>query len=167
MVKDNLDWFKGLHYKPGSILDVGSFDVNGACRTVIPVTLGTDMRDGRGVDKVVDACQLEAVFGPESFDNVVSANTLEHCKDWKGTIRNMFAVCKKGGTIAVCTCSKLKGRHNHPNDYWRFTVKDLERAFAGNTVLSKFSADGGKWVGIAVQKTADFEPIDFDVDAVA
>lgn len=165
MTESNLKWFLTLVFKPGTMLDVGSYNVNGALKSIIPVTLGVDMRDGPGVNRVCDASKLEETFGVESFDNVVSANTLEHCKDWKEMLRNMHSVCRTGGVIAICTCGKNKGRHGYPEDFWRFTVDELEMAFAGNEVVSRYD-DANKWVGIAVRKTAEFQPIEFEVSGV-
>jgi len=158
----DIKWFASLPFA-GTILDVGSYNVNGSVREVLPVTVGADLRSGPCVDLVLDALELVAHFGTSSFDNVVSANTLEHCKDWKQVIANMHGVCRENGIIAVCTCGKQKPRHDYPSDFWRFTVDELERAFTGNKVISRYSEQGGRWVGIAIRKTANFTPIDFDV----
>lgn len=154
----NLNFFKALSYKPGTILDVGSRNINGELRGVLPVTLGIDMLPGSGVNRVLNAEKLIEEYGPESFDNVVSANTLEHCNDWKSVILNMFTVCRTGGTIAVTTCTKRKGRHDYGGDYWRFTVNDLQRVFEGNTLLATYE-ENNIWVGVAFTKTGELKPI--------
>ena len=36
----------------GKVLEIGSYNVNGGLREVIDITVGVDMRGGRGVDVV-------------------------------------------------------------------------------------------------------------------
>ena len=46
---------KNIKLFNGNILEVGSKDVNGSLRDIIPVSIGTDIEKGIGVDVVVDA----------------------------------------------------------------------------------------------------------------
>lgn len=132
------------------ILEVGSYNVNGTLRLVLPITLGVDMRAGPDVDQVVDATDLEKVFGPESWDNIACADTFEHIEDWRGALRAMWSVLKPGGRLLLTTVNKQKGLHAYPNDYWRFDLADFEAIFAEN--LQKTEVKGFSVMVIAVKK---------------
>lgn len=134
----------------GRTLEVGSFNVNGSVRSVIPVAIGTDMRPGPDVDEVCAASQLIKNFGLESFDNVVSVEMLEHAEDWKNALDNMWGVLKPGGTFLLTTRSPGFPLHDYPGDYWRFTVDDMKKIFPDGIVVSDTEAPG---VGVCIQKT--------------
>ena len=143
--------FAGQVKLSGEIIEVGSFDCNGSVRDVIPVTVGIDIRKGKNVDRVMDACDLLKVFGRESFDHGICVETLEHCEDWKEVIRQLFAVVKKDGIIVLTTPPARKKRHNYPDDFWRFTLDDLLEIFGDNTILYKRENLPG--VGVIIKKT--------------
>ncbi|MFH0964139.1 MAG: methyltransferase domain-containing protein [Planctomycetota bacterium] len=62
---------------------------------------------------VADALRLTETSPPNSFDVVVSSECIEHTPDPDGAIREMAAVLKPGGLLAVST----------PNVLWRPTVR--------------------------------------------
>lgn len=112
----------------GTVLDVGSLDVNGSLRDVINVTVGIDMRSGRGVDVV---CPVEDILTEfeQQFDACVSAGTLEHVEDWKAFVNNTWDIVRDGGWLVMTMASMGKGRHNYPNDYWRFTLDQIKQLY--------------------------------------
>jgi hypothetical protein len=65
----------------GSILDVGSMDMNGSCKHLWEgwKYTGLDILQGPNVDIVVS--ETEDWNLSQSFDVVISLNTVEHCKD--------------------------------------------------------------------------------------
>lgn len=123
----------------GTVLDVGSFNVNGSLRSVLPVTYGIDIRAGKDVDEVLDACNLLERFGPESWDNVVTANCFEHVEFWEPALKNAWGVLKTGGKFLFEVPTLDKGYHSHPKDYWRWDIPLLEQTFKDQEirVLSK------------------------------
>lgn len=134
----------------GKVLDVGSFNVNGALRDTLPVTVGVDMQYGDGVDEVVNASDLVAHFGPESFDAVVSAGTLEHIQDWKAAMENMWGVLKPEGVLLLSMACERKTYHGYPHDYHRWPMDRFVKLFGDNTLLGKF--DEGPSIGVCVRK---------------
>lgn len=136
----------------GNVLEVGSFNVNGTVRDIFPITIGTDMREGEGVDEVVNATQLVARFGLESFDCVVSCDMLEHAEDWRGCLSSMWQVLKKDGFLFLTMANMKKGRHGYPNDYWRFDFDTYLSLFRDNEIIDSFL--GGPSQGVLVRKTA-------------
>lgn len=143
----------------GSILEVGSLNVNGTLRDVIPVTVGLDMRPGPGVDVVADVSNM--AFGPESFDHVVSSDALEHIEHWRLAMDAMWNVLKPGGCLLLTMANPRKGRHAYPDDYWRMPMPMFLGMFGDNEVLGSF--EGGPSMGAVVVKSCplclDFEPL--------
>lgn len=137
----------------GRVLDVGSFDVNGALRSVLPVTIGVDMREGPGVDQVCDVTQLIETFGAEAFDAVCSADALEHMEHWDASLVNMWGLLKPGGAFLITMANPKKGVHGYPHDYHRMEMEDFRRVFAGNEIHGEFF--GGPSMGLICTKTTD------------
>jgi len=139
----------------GRVLDVGSHNFNGQLRDVLPITIGVDMTAGPGVDQVVNASDLIATFGPESFDSVCSADALEHIEDWRAAMTNMWGVLRTGGYLMLTMANPKKGRHNYPNDYWRFPLPEFLKIFAGNEILDSF--EGGASLGCIALKSSELD----------
>lgn len=56
---------------------------------------------------VADALDLEAAFGRDSFDVVVSSECIEHTPDPAAAVRSMIAVLRPGGLIALSTPNRV------------------------------------------------------------
>lgn len=61
--------------------------------------IGVDIEGGKFVDIVLPAEKLVKNFGENSFDVVISTETLEHVRDWRTVIKNMKLILKPGGYI--------------------------------------------------------------------
>lgn len=117
-----------------SVLEVGSYDVNGSPRSIImPLGpgsyVGVDFQAGPGVDRVIDASRLQHEFGFDSFDIVLSTEMLEHAKDWKGAVTSMKRVLKPGGLLVITTRGPGFPYHGYPHDYWRYTSSHFTDIF--------------------------------------
>jgi SAM-dependent methyltransferase len=145
----------------GRVLEVGSYNVNGTIREFIPVSIGTDLREGPGVDMLVSAYSLVAEFGESSFDGVCSADALEHIEDWKTALQQMWDVLKPDGVLLLTMANPDKGRHAYPDDYWRFPMADFKRLFGENKIVGEFY--GGPSMGCCVVKTS---PLNLDVTPI-
>ena len=125
-----------------SILEVGSYDVNGSVRKFFPCRsyVGVDLTEGPGVDLVCAGDKL--ALPDETFDLAISSECFEHNPQWLETFLNMVRMTKSGGVV-IFTCATT-GRREHgttrtsPNaspgtqslgwDYYRnLTQKDFER----------------------------------------
>jgi SAM-dependent methyltransferase len=141
-----------LDSKDKSVLEMGAKYINGTIRDVLqPQSMsytGIDIEAGSCVDYVCDGCEAASMFGDETFDIVVSVDTLEHVLKWECFIVNMKRLVKKGGLVALVTCSPSFPPHSQP-DYWRFTTSDLLLFFNDFEIVA---STGPEPVGIIAKK---------------
>lgn len=109
-----------------SVIEVGSYDVNGTVRPYIEAHgpssyLGVDISEGPGVDLVADVAALPEQF-PDGFDLVVSTEMLEHVEDWRSAVKALIRLVSPGGTLALSTRSPGFPYHPYPIDCWRYPV---------------------------------------------
>lgn len=149
----------------GRIVDVGSYNVNGAAREVVNVECGIDFRPGPGVDLVCAAEDMGQHFSAESLDSVICANTLEHVEKWRESLTAMWTCLKPGGKLMISLPTHGKGFHGHPHDYWRWTFVNFKKIFAGQ-VITKEVADIGKHFAIVVQKVNNDLDLSIEPDPV-
>lgn len=135
MHNDVLVWAKKALPLEGKVLEVGSLNVNGSLREVLPITHGIDIRAGKDVDEVLDACNLLEKYGPESWDHVVSSSTFEHVEFWEPALKNAWGVLKTGGTFLFEVPTVGKGYHSHPKDYWRWNISLLSQIFKDQDII--------------------------------
>ena len=94
-----------------SVLEVGSYDVNGTARSLFHENrsyVGVDLVSGPGVDVVYDG---EVLKLDNCFDFVFCCEVFEHDKNWQNTFKNMVDYCSPEGVL-VFTCAS-KGRAEH------------------------------------------------------
>lgn len=113
-----------------SVLEVGSYNVNGTVRPCFTGPyVGVDLRDGPGVDRVVLPGILP--FDKYQFDVVVCTEVLEHDdRPWQ-TMHAMAYVLKVGGIMIVTARGYDKSGcfpiHDYPQDLWRFSPGSIDR----------------------------------------
>lgn len=133
------DYLKKLldnHPEIHTCLDVGSMEAGGGrIRDLFEGKeyLGIDMRNGDGVDRVINAHDLSLYFPEESFDLVTCFDTFEHDTAFWLTLAEMKRVVKKGGWMMIGVPSRYCPEHNHPGDYWRFMPQSMKLFFEGFT----------------------------------
>ena len=85
--------------------------------------VGSDMRDGPGVDEVLDLHDL--ALPEDSVGTALTFDTLEHVEyPWKA-IENIPRVLKPDGLLILSVPMNFP-IHCHPDDYWRFTPMGVE-----------------------------------------
>lgn len=129
----------------GKVLDVGSMDINGTYKPLFKDYTGLDLHPGKNVDlvgwKKVDK---------ESFDFVISGQTLEHVKDDKGLVENMVKALKKGGKCCVIVPADGP-KHNEP-DFRRYTKESLSELLedAGLKIIETRQSGVPPWFDVTV-----------------
>jgi SAM-dependent methyltransferase len=104
---------------PGTVLDVGSYDVNGNYKSLWKGWdyLGVDIEAGPNVDQVVPVSG-EFDLGRQ-YDVVISGQCLEHCNNPFTLAATMGKHLKPGGLACWIAPAKWP-EHRHPQDCWRF-----------------------------------------------
>ena len=83
-----------------------------------------DLAPGEHIDYVCDATAIPVP--DDSFDLIVSQETLEHVADpWK-VMAEMHRVLKPGGKI-YCQLPFVIGYHPGPTDFWRFSKEGIQQ----------------------------------------
>lgn len=80
--------------------------------------IGCDMREGDGVDKVLNLHNID--LENESAGTVICLETLEHVEYPQKALKEIYRILKPGG-IAVISSAMNFRIHAYPSDYWRFT----------------------------------------------
>ncbi|MEE9615159.1 MAG: methyltransferase domain-containing protein [Thermodesulfobacteriota bacterium] len=127
---------------PEPIYEFGSLQVAGQeefadLRPYFPgkTYVGCDMREGTGVDLVMDVHSLDTESG--SVGTVISIDTLEHVERFWTAVEEFHRVLRPDGLLVLTSVMKF-GIHDHPHDFWRFTpdgFRSLTRNFATQLVL--------------------------------
>lgn len=114
-------------------LDVGSLDVCGSVADLFTDYTGVDMRSGKNVNKVMNSHRL--LFDGESFEVVCCLDMLEHDDQPFETVEEIYRVLKPRGFAIVTVPYIGHEKHDHPNDYWRFTAEAVKVLFKKFTVV--------------------------------
>jgi hypothetical protein len=91
--------------------------------------LGTDMREGAGVDRVEDLRALR--FADGEIGTALCLDTLEHCEDPIAAGRELSRVVSPDGGTLIVSSVMLMPIHGYPSDYWRFTPEGLRVVMKG------------------------------------
>lgn len=113
----------------GRTLLVGSYVVEGKedRRQLYRDVLGVDMREGPGVDKVVD---MEEDCDLGKFEHIECLSVLEHCRRPWLVAANIIRHLSPGGTLHV-EAPFVWRIHAYPDDYYRFTTSAITSLFDG------------------------------------
>src|SRR3954447_15637004 len=109
---------------PDPIVEFGSMQVEAEqdsdLRPLFPgrAYLGTDYRDGPGVDRVEDLRSLS--FADGEVGTAICLETLEHVTDPPAACRELARVVRADGGVAILSAPTLLGIHAYPDDYFRF-----------------------------------------------
>ncbi len=127
---------------PLSIVDIGSYDVNGSYRTIFDkpgwTYRGIDLSEGPNVDVVLDSAYVLPLKS-DSVDLVVSGQAFEHVEFFWVTWLEMVRILRPGGMIFLIAPSRGP-EHRFPVDCWRF-YPDGYRALAKYAGLELLEAE--------------------------
>jgi SAM-dependent methyltransferase len=115
-----------------SVLDVGSFDVNGTLKPLASqrgwTYVGIDVRPGPNVD-VLASDPFHYQFGDNVFDVVMCSGMLHNVSRPWLLIPEMARVLRPGGLLAI-VCPWSLGLSQYPRDYFRVMPDGMEELFS-------------------------------------
>ena len=99
-------------FEKSSVLEVGSFDVNGSIRQYFDGCdfWGIDLVAGPGVDEVCSGHEYQP-RNRSSFDVTISTECFEHNPFYLETLVNMIRLTRKGGAVVFTCASRGRGEH--------------------------------------------------------
>ncbi len=112
-----------IKIQPSQVLDIGSHDVHGNYnyRSIFTKRnhfyTGVDLEEGENVDEIME--QYNLPFSDNSFDVVISGQTMEHVEDLHKFIVEAARVLRVGGLMCMIAPTSFPF-HQHPVDCWRF-----------------------------------------------
>jgi SAM-dependent methyltransferase len=121
-----------------SILDVGSYDINGSYKGLFSYNskwkyAGIDVVEGPNVD-IVSRGAYDLGIVDQSYDIVISGNCLEHVEEpWK-LAKEMYRVLKSGGLLCCVTPLTIP-YHPYPIDCWRIQLDGYNFLFGKNVPM--------------------------------
>lgn len=139
-----------LSKDPGKVLEVGSRDINGSYR---PIFEGADYT---GLDAVGGPCVDYVPADPydwkelasDSFDVVISGQTLEHIEFPDRTMAEIKRVLKPSGRVCIIVPSD--GRKHEQPDYRRYKHKDLHDLVvqSGFEIIKMWHGEAAPWFDV-------------------
>jgi hypothetical protein len=84
---------------------------------------GADMREGRGVDIVLDLHDIK--LASDSVGTVLVLDTLEHVEFPRKAITEIYRILKRPGMVIMSSVMNFP-IHDYPSDYWRFTPEGFK-----------------------------------------
>jgi SAM-dependent methyltransferase len=119
---------------PEPIYEFGSLQVSGQeafadLRPFFPGReyVGCDMREGPGVDRVLNLHGLD--LPDDSVGTALVIETLEHVEFPRRALMEIHRVLGPGGVVVATSLMNFP-IHDHPHDYWRFTPQGFESLLA-------------------------------------
>lgn len=114
-----------------SVLDVGSYDVNGTFKPLITERgwqyTGLDITAGPNVD-IVSSDPYHFPVMDNAYDIVISGSTMEHVQAIWQWIPELVRVLKPGGLLAITTHWSER-EHRYPVDCWRIMPDGMRFLF--------------------------------------
>lgn len=130
-------------WQEASVLDVGSYNVNGTLRGVVEkrgwTYTGLDIVPGDNVDIVAEH-PYEYPFPDGFFDAVVSCSTMEHVAAIWLWVPELVRILRPGGLLVIVAPNRWKIDHSPP-DYWRILPSGMEYLFTLDGRLENIQAE--------------------------
>lgn len=139
------------------ILDVGSQDINGTLRDLVPLRyryVGLDIAPGRNVDLVEPIPYKWQSLADNSVDAIMCSQVFEHVQYPWELAKEMLRVLKPGGVCYVCTPHTAQ-KHKYPIDCSRFWDDGLRGVmeWAGFQVISCYEGPAHVEYGTTIGDT--------------
>ena len=139
-----------------NVLEVGSKNINGSTRKYFWFCNyhGIDLSKGKGVDEVIDICEMSYSRNYQEWDVVISCEMLEHCEQWKKALERMFHFVKPGGLLLITCASDERLEHGtkrttpecspDTTDYYRNISKEDFKSVLPDSLFSLYVLMNGR-----------------------
>jgi hypothetical protein len=117
----------------GRTLEIGSW--SNQYKSYFSDHTGIDLRQGSGVDIVMNAHDLSTSWRAGTFDTVLWLETAEHDDAFWVTRECIDHVLKPGGYLAISVPDTRFPYHGYNKDYWRFTEDGFRKLFMDYTII--------------------------------
>jgi len=140
--------------KPGRVADIGSMDINGSYRPLFDENLwyyaGIDIVEGLNVDIVVRNPYKWKEIKDNSFDVVISGQTLEHVEKDVDVIEEIRRILRPKGLCCIIVPS-AGGKHMQ-HDYRRYTNEGLSNTMreSGFVIIESYMDETMEWRDVVV-----------------
>ena len=125
-------WYEQYKDELKAVADMGSYDINGSVKEVIPYVVGFDICQGDNVDIVIN----NYVIAPEHlgvYDGVTALNSIQYCDNPSMFVWNLRRLLRVGGRCLLTSCGPdCKQRHTPSpgaKDCIRFSPEQLRILF--------------------------------------
>jgi len=127
---------------PASVLDVGSYDVNGNFRDIVTNRpgwqyTGVDLVPGPNVDVVAEN-PYQFPWAEDTFDVVISGYVMEHVEAIWLWIDELVRLLKPGGMLVIITHTSFP-YHAYPIDCWRIMPDGMRYLFDRTGQLERYT----------------------------
>jgi len=134
-------------YAKGRLLDIGCGNkpFSTFLKPLITEHVGCDIVQSseRSVDILCAANNIP--LGSNSFDTVISTQTIEHVEDHQGLVNEAFRLLKPGGHFIV-SGPMYWPLHEEPYDFFRFTKHGFTYILQKSGFrIAQIKSNGGKW----------------------
>jgi len=85
--------------------------------------VGCDMREGPGVDRILDLHDIE--LPTETVGTALALDTLEHVEFVRKAVEELHRILKPEGVLLISSVMRFP-IHDFPYDYWRFTPEGFK-----------------------------------------
>ncbi len=130
ITRQNLEQFLQKYASDKKTLDIGAG--GSGYHRFFPNRLSVDIDPERKPDVVADAQKLP--FSDGEYEMVLCTEVLEHVRNPKAAMDEIFRVLKPGGMV-VLTTRFVYPIHDAPNDFWRYTRYGLLHQFRNFEVI--------------------------------
>jgi hypothetical protein len=103
------------------IAELGALDLNGSCRSIVPIDTGFDIVEGPGVDEAIVPGEIPSRFH-HTFGAVVSVSSFQFCPDPSLYRQQILDLLVPRGLLFLTMCApSCTYSHSSSNNAYAFT----------------------------------------------
>lgn len=104
------------------VAELGSYNINGSVKEVIPYSHGFDILSGKGVDNVIEPGKILEQY-KHKYDILISTSSFQTCPDSNLYKQEILDLCKNNALVFLTMCS-LDCKYQHSTSPNQYNFKD-------------------------------------------